>query len=84
VELDGEAYPTLWCTILDVVSSDGGGGVRETHQGVFSGGEFQSRMRSSEAQASTFGDGGKELQGTAHDKVGQNGCGAGCRSPMSG
>jgi hypothetical protein len=28
--------------------------------------------------------GGGELQGMAHDKVGQNGCGAGRRTPASG
>jgi hypothetical protein len=37
-------------------------------------------MRRGEAQALTFGDGGGELQGTAHDEVGKNGCDEGCRS----
>jgi hypothetical protein len=41
-------------------------------------------MRGGEAQALTFGDGGGELQGTAHDEVGQNGRDEGCRSRTSG
>jgi hypothetical protein len=36
------------------------------------------------AQASAFGNGMGKLQGMAHEKVGQNGCGAGCRTPTSG
>jgi hypothetical protein len=48
------------------------------------GGELWSRTRGGKAQASTFGDGGRKLEGTAHDKVGQNGCDAGCRTPTSG
>jgi hypothetical protein len=40
-------------------------------------------MRGGEAQALTFGNGGGELQGIAHDKVRQNSCGAGYRSPAS-
>jgi hypothetical protein len=36
------------------------------------------------AQASAFGNGTGKLQGMAHEKVGQNGCGAGCRTPTSG
>jgi hypothetical protein len=48
------------------------------------GGELRSRACGSEAQALTFGDGGRELQGAAHNVAGQNGCGASCRSPTSG
>jgi hypothetical protein len=35
-------------------------------------------------QASTFGDGGGTLQGSAQDMVGPNGCGAEHRTPASG
>jgi hypothetical protein len=49
-------------------------GVRNSPRGSLAGRELQSRTRGDEAQASTFGHGGRELQGTAHDKVGQNGC----------
>jgi hypothetical protein len=73
----------LWCTILAGVSSYGGG-ARNSPRRSLVGGELRSRMHDGEAQALTFDDGGGELQGTAHDKVGQNGCGAGCRSPTSG
>jgi hypothetical protein len=41
-------------------------------------------MRDGEAQASIFGDGGGEHQGTAHDEVGQNRCGLVSRWPASG
>jgi hypothetical protein len=59
-------------------------GARSSPRGSSPGGELRSRMRGGEAQALTFGDGGGELQGTAHDEVGQNGCGEGCRSRTSG
>jgi hypothetical protein len=58
-------------------------GARNSPRGSSAGKELQGRTRGGEAQALTFGDGGRDLQGTAHDKVGQNGCGAGCRSPTS-
>jgi hypothetical protein len=45
---------------------------------------LRSRVRGSEAQALILGDGGGELQGAAHNKAGQNGCGASCRSPTLG
>jgi hypothetical protein len=62
---------------LDGVSSYGDGGVRGTHQrGSLAGRELQSKTCGGEAQALTFNDGGGEFQGIAHDKVGQNGCGA--------
>jgi hypothetical protein len=58
--------------------------VRNSPRGSLAGGELQSKTRGDEAQASTFSDGGGELQGKAHDKVVENGCSAGCRSPTSG
>jgi hypothetical protein len=57
---------------------------RNSPRGSSTSGELQSKTCSSNIQASTFGDGGGSSKGTAHDKVGQNGCGAGCRTPMSG
>jgi hypothetical protein len=59
-------------------------GVRNSPSGSSTGGELWRKARDSEAQASTLVDSGRELQGTAHDMVGQNGCGAGCRTPTSG
>jgi hypothetical protein len=59
-------------------------GARNSTRGSLAGGELWSRTRGGEAQALTFSDGGWELQGIAHDKVGQNECGAGCRSPTLG
>jgi hypothetical protein len=47
-------------------------------------GELRSTMRDGEAQALTFGDGGGEHQGIAHDEVGQNRCGVVSRWPTSG
>jgi hypothetical protein len=44
-------------------------------------GLLRCRTRDGEAQASTFGDGGGEHQGTAHDEVGQNRCGVVSRWP---
>jgi hypothetical protein len=58
--------------------------VRNSPKGSLASGELWSRTCGGEAQASSFGDGGGELQGMAYDKVGQNGCGAGCRSPTLG
>jgi hypothetical protein len=48
------------------------------------GGGLQSRTCDSKVQTSTFSDSGGTLQLSAHDKVGQNGCGVGCRTPASG
>jgi hypothetical protein len=45
---------------------------------------LQSRMCGSKVQTSTFGNGGGMLQGSAHDKVGPNGCGTKRRTPASG
>jgi hypothetical protein len=59
-------------------------GARNSTRGSSTGGELWSRMRGGKVQASTFGDGGGKLQGMAHDKVGQNGCGVGCRTSASG
>jgi hypothetical protein len=58
----------------------------ELTKGVFywRGGGLRSRTRGSKVHASTFGDGGGKLQGMAHDKVGQNGCGVECRTLASG
>jgi hypothetical protein len=86
-ELVGEAYLTLWCTILDGVSSYRGGEVWGTHlEGGGSSADvvLRSRVHGSEAQALIFGDGGRELQGAAHSEAGQNGCNASCRSSTSG
>jgi hypothetical protein len=41
-------------------------------------------MCGGKVQASTFDDCGGMLQRSAHDKVLQNGSGAGCRTPASG
>jgi hypothetical protein len=59
-------------------------GCEELTKGSSSGGELRSKTRGGEAQTPTFGYGGGKLQGTVHDKVGKNGCGAGCRTLMSG
>jgi hypothetical protein len=59
-------------------------GERNSPRGSSADRELQSRTRGGEAQASTFGDSGGELQGTAHDEVGQNGCGKVRRSLGSG
>jgi hypothetical protein len=59
-------------------------GVSNSPSGSLADGELWSRMCGDKAQASTFSDDSGELQGIAHDKVGQNGCGTGCRSPTSG
>jgi hypothetical protein len=58
--------------------------VRNSPRGSSVDGELRSKTRGSEAQASTFDDGGSELQGRAHDEVGQNGHGEVHRSPMLG
>jgi hypothetical protein len=59
-------------------------GLANSPVGSSAGGELRSRACGSEAQALIFGDGGGELQGAAHNEVGQNGCGASCRAPTSG
>jgi hypothetical protein len=59
-------------------------GCEELTKGSSTGGELRSKMRGGNVQASTFGDGGGKLQGTAHNKASQNGCSAGCRTPSSG
>jgi hypothetical protein len=59
-------------------------GLGNSRGGSSAGGELRSRACGREAQALTFGDGGRELQGAAHNEARQNGCGASCRSPMSG
>jgi hypothetical protein len=48
------------------------------------GGGLQSRACGGKVQASTFGDGEGALQGSAHNKVGPNGCDAEHRTPASG
>jgi hypothetical protein len=53
----------------------------ELTKGVFYWWGLQSRMCSGKVQASTFADGGEMLQGSAHDKVWPNGCGAERRTP---
>jgi hypothetical protein len=58
-------------------------GLGNSPGGSSAGGEW-SRACGSEAQALTFGDGGRELQGAAHNEAGQNECGASFRSPTSG
>jgi hypothetical protein len=52
--------------------------------GSSAGSELRSRTHDGEAQAFTFGDAGKEHQGTTHDKVGQNRCDVVSRWPASG
>jgi hypothetical protein len=59
-------------------------GARKSPMRSSTGGGLQSRMRGGKVQASTFDNGGGTLQGMAHDKVGQNRCGTGCRTPSSG
>jgi hypothetical protein len=57
---------------------------RNWPRGSSTGGGLQSRTCGGKVQASTFSDGGGMLQGSAHDKVGRNGCGAERRTPTSG
>jgi hypothetical protein len=65
----------LWCSIFGGFSSYGIGRVRGTHLGGFQplgssgAGRVAARLK---------------LQGMAHDKVGQNGCGIGWRTPTLG
>jgi hypothetical protein len=47
------------------------------------GGGHQSRVCGGKVQASTFDDGRGALQGSAHGKVGPNGCGTEHRTPAS-
>jgi hypothetical protein len=49
---------------------------RNLPRGPSTGRGLQSRMCSGKVQASTFSEGGGMLQGSAHNKVGPNGCGA--------
>jgi hypothetical protein len=49
--------------------------VRNSPRGSSTGGGLQRGRCGSKVQASTFDDGGGTLQGSAHDKVGPNGCG---------
>jgi hypothetical protein len=56
---------------------------RNSPRGSSSNGGLRSRTCDGKVQASIFGDGGGTLQGSAHDKVEQNGCGAGCKTPAS-
>jgi hypothetical protein len=59
-------------------------GARNSPRGSSTSGGLWSRTRGGKGQASNFGDSEGKLQGMAHDKVGQNGCGAGCRTLASG
>jgi hypothetical protein len=54
---------------------------QEPTYGVFS---RRGAPEQDEAQASTFGDNGREHQGTTHDEVRQNRCGVVSRWPVSG
>jgi hypothetical protein len=45
---------------------------KELTRGSSTSGGLRSMMRGSKVQGSTFSDGGGMLQGSAHDKVGQN------------
>jgi hypothetical protein len=56
----------------------------ELTKGSSTSGGLRSRMCGGKVQASTFHDGGVTLQGSAHDKVGPNGCDAECRTPELG
>jgi hypothetical protein len=51
--------------------------------GSSTSGRLRSRTCGGKVQASTFGDCGGTLQGSAHDKVGSNGRGVECRTPVS-
>jgi hypothetical protein len=57
---------------------------RNSPRGSSTGKGLQCRTCDSKVQASTFGDGRGTLQGSAHDTVGPNGCGAERRTPTSG
>jgi hypothetical protein len=56
----------------------------ELTKGVFYRWGLQSKACGGKVQASTFGDGGGALQGSAHGKVGPNRCGAERRTPVLG
>jgi hypothetical protein len=58
--------------------------VRNLPKGSSTDRGLRSRTCGGKVQASTFGDGGGTLQGSAHDKVGPNGCSVECRTPASG
>jgi hypothetical protein len=59
-------------------------GVRNSPRGSSIGGGLHSRTCGHKVQASIFGDSGGTLQGSSHDKVGTNRCGAKCRTPALG
>jgi hypothetical protein len=58
-------------------------GLGNSPGGSSAGRELRSKACGSEAEALTFDDGSRELQGAAHNEARQNGCGASCRSPTS-
>jgi hypothetical protein len=58
--------------------------VRNSPRGSSIGGGLHSRTCGRKVQASIFGDSGGTLQGSSHDKVGTNRCGAKCRTPALG
>jgi hypothetical protein len=58
--------------------------VRNLPKGSSTDRGLRSRTCGGKVQASTFGDGGGTLQGSAHDKVGPNGFSVECRTPASG
>jgi hypothetical protein len=62
----------FWCFLLlrNRWSARNSPGWSSTGEGL------QSQTCGGKVQASTFGNGGGMLQGSAHDKVGPNGCGA--------
>jgi hypothetical protein len=57
---------------------------RNSARGSSTSGGLRSRACSDKVRASTFDDGGGMLQGSAHGKVGWNGCSANRRTPTSG
>jgi hypothetical protein len=57
---------------------------RNSPRGSSIGGGLWSRVCGGKVQASTFGDSGGALQGSAHDTVGTNGCGVERRTQVSG
>jgi hypothetical protein len=74
----------LRCSVFVGFSSYGTSGCKELTKGVFFRWGLRSRTCGNKVQASTFGNGGGTLQGSAHDKVGPNGCGVERRTPASG
>jgi hypothetical protein len=59
-------------------------GARNSPRGSSTDGGLQSWMCGGKVEALTFGDGGGTIHGSAHDKVGPNGCGVEHRTPASG